>query len=266
MTRSTSWCGRWLAGLLVLCCVQALAAGAPVIRQIADLDQGWLSFPELRNFWGRENVSFLAFEDRPGTFMRVFVPAGAIDPGTMKRRGLPRGGAGFKSVVFPEGVHHAVLSYWVRFPFGFDFVRGGKLPGLYGGAGNSGGHIPDGTDGFSFRLMWGKGGRGSVYAYVPTSVKWGSGFLVHQLHFVPGRWHRIVQELTLNDPGVANGEIKMWLDDNFVGRQSDVLIRTTDTLKINGLFFAVFFGGNDDTWAPPTDTHIDFYGFSLRGD
>lgn len=265
MSGAVSTWGRWATLLLVFICAPGFSADPPVVRQIADLDQGWQSFPELRNFWGRQNVTFLPFEDRPGTFMRVFVPAGAIDPGTMSRRGMPRGGAGFKSLVFPDGVDHAVLSYWVRFPEDFDFVRGGKLPGLYGGVGNSGGRIPDGTDGFSFRLMWGKGGRGSVYAYVPTSVKYGSGFLVHQFHFMPGRWHRVVQELKLNDPGASNGEIKMWLDNRFVGEATNVLVRTVDSLQINGLFFDVFFGGNDDSWAPLANTHIDFYGFSLRG-
>lgn len=235
------------------------------IVSIADLDLGWASFPALKNYWGRNNVSFHSFDDRPGTFMRVFVPAGAIDPGTMHRRRLPRGGAGFKSDAFPSGVDHAVLSYWVRFPLSFDFVRGGKLPGLYGGKGNSGGKIPNGKDGFSFRLMWNKGGRGSVYAYVPGGVRYGTVYLRHKLSFQPGRWHHIVQELKLNRPGYSDGIVRMWLDDALVGEAVGVRMRTINELKINGMFFDVFFGGNDDSWAPKWDTHIDFYGFSLRG-
>ena len=35
--------------------------------------------------------------------------------------------------------------YRVKFGEGFDFVRGGKLPGLNGGVGNVGGDRPDGT-------------------------------------------------------------------------------------------------------------------------
>lgn len=258
-----------LAWSLLFTVVAGAAAGEMPkpnnIVSIADLGLGWASFPTLKNSWGRNNVSFHSFDDRPGTFMRVFVPAGAIDPVTMRRRGLPRGGAGFKSVAFPGGVEHAVLTYWVRFPLGFDFVRGGKLPGLYGGKGNSGGKIPNGKDGFSFRLMWNKGGRGSVYAYVPTSVRWGSGYLVKKLSFTPGRWHHVVQELKLNRPGHSDGSLRMWLDDVLVGEAGGIRMRTIDELKINGMFFDVFFGGNDDSWAPKWDTHIDFYGFSLRG-
>ena len=44
------------------------------------------------------------------------------------------------------------LRYYVKFPAGFDFSRGGKLPGLYGGpvGSESGGHH---GDGFSTRYM-----------------------------------------------------------------------------------------------------------------
>lgn len=48
------------------------------------------------------------------------------------------------------------LSYEVRFSDDFDWVKGGKLPGLYGGRGASGGlrEDQDLEAGFSARLMW----------------------------------------------------------------------------------------------------------------
>jgi hypothetical protein len=67
------------------------------------------------------------------------------------------------------------LSYYVRFSENFDFVKGGKLPGLFGGVGNSGGEIPDGTDGFSTRFMWRRNGdfkpQGSQYVASPVDSK-----------------------------------------------------------------------------------------------
>jgi hypothetical protein len=246
--------------------VAALAqggAGGQLLMQFSDLLDGVKSFPAMTNAWGMENLSFHPLEATAGNFLRVFVPRGAIDPGTMQKRGLPRGGAGFKSGVFANGVNRAILSYQVRFPVGFDFVRGGKLPGIYGGKGNSGGKIPDGTDGFSFRLMWGKGGRGNVYAYLPSSVKYGSGLFVHKFNFQTGRWHQIMQEVVLNTLGQADGVLRMWVDGQSLGEEKGILIRTVDSLRINGMFFDVFFGGNDDTWAPPRDTFIDFAKFRL---
>ena len=55
---------------------------------------------------------------------------------------------------FEAGYEAVEIEYRVKFGAGFDFVRGGKLPGLTGGEGNVGGDKPDGTDGFSARMHW----------------------------------------------------------------------------------------------------------------
>ena len=39
--------------------------------------------------------------------------------------------------------------------------------------------------------------------------------------------------------------------------------RTTDALRIRGIFFSTFFGGGDPTWSTPRDTHADFAAFVL---
>lgn len=55
-----------------------------------------------------------------------------------------------------------MVSYEVAFDEGFDWVKGGKLPGLRGGDANgcSGGSQADGSDCFSTRIMWRKSGEG----------------------------------------------------------------------------------------------------------
>lgn len=56
-----------------------------------------------------------------------------------------------------------MVSYEVAFDAGFDWVKGGKLPGLRGGlnsTGCSGGNEATGLDCFSTRLMWRKNGAG----------------------------------------------------------------------------------------------------------
>src|ERR1019366_926325 len=59
------------------------------------------------------------------------------------------------------------LRYYVRFDPGIDFVKGGKLPGLAGGNGNTGGHKPNGSDGWSARVMWRADGKIVQYVYHP---------------------------------------------------------------------------------------------------
>jgi hypothetical protein len=214
--------------------------------------------------WGADNQSFHNDAAIAGRLMRVRLLQGGIDPGTMARRGLPRSGTGFKARVLAEGAHSAQLSYRLRFAPGFDFVRGGKLPGLYGGLGHSGGAMPDGSDGFSLRLMWRERGGGEVYAYLPTSQVHGMSLLRGRLRFEPGRWHHIAQQVWLNRPGHDDGALRLWQDGVEVGVARDLRLRTTDALRIDGVFFDVFFGGNDDSWAARADTHIDFAEFELH--
>ena len=59
--------------------------------------------------------------------------------------------------------HSVLLTYEVAFASNFDFVKGGKLPGLRGGPdpdGCSGGNASTGSNCFSTRLMWRKQGAG----------------------------------------------------------------------------------------------------------
>ena len=52
----------------------------------------------------------------------------------------------------------------------FDFVRAGKIPGLAGGRTNTGGRKPDGTDGWSARMMW-RTSPSAAFFSVPSSVE-----------------------------------------------------------------------------------------------
>jgi hypothetical protein len=63
----------------------------------------------------------------------------------------------------PEPYQSMVLSYEVAFSEGFEWVKGGKLPGIRGGpnsSGCSGGTQPTGNNCFSIRLMWRPVGTG----------------------------------------------------------------------------------------------------------
>lgn len=71
--------------------------------------------------------------------------------------------APFNGESLQSGYERMLLSYEVWFPEGYEFVQGGKLPGLRGGtdqSGCSGGIQPDGTDCFSTRIMWRTNGAG----------------------------------------------------------------------------------------------------------
>jgi hypothetical protein len=78
----------------------------------------------------------------------------------------PDGGSQLYSMWSPSdgsSFQTMLLSYEIAFSPGYDWVRGGKLPGLRGGPdrlGCDGGREANGTNCFSMRLMWRAHGEG----------------------------------------------------------------------------------------------------------
>jgi len=131
--------------------------------QMTDLSSfGITYFPS-----GQQNVevvSSLPFDssrnpgDNDHSLIRVLYPAHSVNPAKS-----PVGGASFyASPIELSSAINVSLQYSIFFPAGFNWVRGGKLPGLYGGrTGCSGG--ADAEDCFSTRLMWRAKGAGELY-------------------------------------------------------------------------------------------------------
>ncbi len=236
------------------------STGEPVGR--GDLEQFFGGGLELRDdgSFGVDQARLVSAADAPAERMlRVSYPAGSAS-----RRADGEDGGMQAYLLLPDGpVDELDLTYQVRFPPGFDFVKGGKLPGLYGGSVTGGQDIPDGTDGFSTRYMWRKDGDGEVYAYLPTSEKTGTSIGRGCWSFPTGRWTAMHQRVRLNTPGRADGEVRVWQDGRQVLARSGLTFRTTDELQIDGLFFSTFFGGGDTSWASPVDQYADFAAFAV---
>ena len=65
-----------------------------------------------------------------------------------------------------ENANTIILKYELKMDPGFEFVKGGKLPGLYGGKpGCSGGKRAKNC--FSCRFIWKEDGLAGVYVYFP---------------------------------------------------------------------------------------------------
>jgi hypothetical protein len=195
--------------------------------------------------------------------MRVRYPADSASQLSAANSDSEHGGAQLYLARAEGPVDEAYLRYYVRFPAGFNFVKGGKLPGLYGGRANNGRKIPDGTNGFSTRYMWRAKGAGEVYAYLPTSVDHGTSLGRGKWQFPTDVWFELQQHVRLNTPGEMDGQVQVWLNGVLVFEQTGLTFRTVPDLKIEGLFFSTFFGGGDASWATPVDQYADFAGFSI---
>lgn len=155
------------------------------------------------------------------------------------------------------------LRYYLRFDPGFDFVKGGKLPGLAGGKGNTGGHKPNGLDGWSARIMWRPDGKIVQYVYYPDQPgEYGEDFVWDYggcpRFFKSGKWHCVETFVQMNTPGKKDGIIRSWLDGDKALEITGLRFRDIPDIKIDKLEFETFFGGGDASWATPRDQYSMF--------
>ncbi|KAG6375847.1 hypothetical protein JVT61DRAFT_2706 [Boletus reticuloceps] len=96
------------------------------------------------------------------SLLQLVYPVHSVNPGSK-----PEGGADFYATPLNlAGARNVTLEYSVFFPANFNWVKGGKLPGLFGGhTGCSGG--ASAQDCFSTRLMWRPHGVGELYLVRP---------------------------------------------------------------------------------------------------
>jgi hypothetical protein len=219
---------------------------------------GWLhSLPAYR-IWGVQNLAVQ--NEGPTRALEVTYPKGSINPATTT---APVGGAGF---IYPSPVPllSGCLTYELGFEPGFDFAKGGKLPGLYGGDAPSGG--ADTTRGFSTRYMWRAGGAGEVYAYIPEkNGQYGESISPGAWTFIPGQWQHLEQEVVVNHRGLHDGVLRVWVDGKLVASWTDILYRVSDDVLVSGLMFSTFFGGHDPSWASPRTQSSFFRDFRFYG-
>ncbi|KAI0668352.1 hypothetical protein C8Q78DRAFT_980244 [Trametes maxima] len=215
--------------------------------------------------------------------MKAHYPAGSY---TFSH--TPQGGFSFYAPG-PESVDlttakEATFGYSVYFPAGFDFVKGGKLPGLYGGDSDSeavscsGGRRDDGC--FSARIMWRTNGAGELYTYLPPDFDanqavcdippfstcnsvYGASVGRGSFTWKTGGRTTISQRVRLNDAGQENGELELFVGGESVVSVGGLVLRDSDAGRIRGIQMQTFFGGSDSSWASPVDQDVYFSDFSV---
>ncbi len=80
-----------------------------------------------------------------------------------------------------------------------------------------------------------------------------------------GVWHTIKTYVKMNKPGKEDGKIISWLDGKEVCNLT-LKFRDDESFGIDMFKFAVFFGGNDGTWAPDKDERIYLKDFLFQFD
>ncbi|PSC69467.1 methyltransferase type 11 [Micractinium conductrix] len=181
---------------------------------------------------------------------------------------------------FPDGVigASATLAYEVYFPPDFDWMLGGKLPGLRQGDECSGGRYADTC--FSFRLNWQEEGEAQGYFYAPiqrqvpefwrlpnTGQQGTSGIVVGRgaggMRFRRSAWNAVRIRLELNDPGVPNGLLEFAVNNVTGVSFRQAYFRGSPHQLIEHIFLQSFYGGHEAKWAPATAQRALFRRFAL---
>lgn len=169
-------------------------------------------------------------------------------------------------------------AYDIFFEDGFEFRLGGKLPGLCGGECYTGNAMPATGDGWSARIMWRKNGNAVQLIYFMGQIseygddfKWDLGGTIAQKQFTTGKWHRIVNKVSMNTvsapgKGDKNGRVQAWLDGELTLDVDTLRLRDYDTLHVDKFYLSTFHGGSSAEWAPTHDCYIRYDNFTISTD
>ncbi|RUS25014.1 hypothetical protein BC938DRAFT_472746 [Jimgerdemannia flammicorona] len=239
--------------------------------------------------YGREDITYPHPDPVGGTdkVLKILYPKNSINP-----RSGRVGGLGFHTKRLPEA-NEAYIEYEVYFAQEFKWVKGGKLPGLYGGRIEcAGGYrmvnpvshhhplpqpprfTPIPLTSLCPSLMWRANSAGEAYLYVPRSEQhstlfeypprtiadatYGISLGRGGFNFRDGGWTRVGIFVGLNDVDAQNGVLKVWIDDKEVVDFGKMVYRTQDTVRIAGVMFDTFFGGSKPGFEAAEDSYTYF--------
>ena len=186
-------------------------------------------------------------DTRYNKVMRAYFAKGTVGPDTH--------GAYWESPI--PGCTEIYFSYDVKFKPGFQWVIGGKIPGVFGGK-MAPGVMPGPTDGFSARVMWKENGRPVAYIYHQNQTTlFGNSYYWGDFAFTSGRWYNVTIRVVLNTIGSANGIYEGYIDGKLMFQKKDLKYRGVDAVKIEKMNISMFFGGSTQDWAPTRDEWID---------
>jgi hypothetical protein len=223
--------------------------------------------------YGQDHASVIK-DPEHGDTIKVVYPVGSGSSACVDEKSCSSAGGFVFRAPLPDGgnIKSALLSYWVKFDTGFDWVKGGKLPGLCGGECATGGREVD-PDRFSIRYMWRGGPAAEVYAYLtnPPNPGYGLDLGVGSWRWeADGKWHQIQLELILNTGNAKDGIIRVWYDQpttakpNFEQKNLTYYDRVKfPNLGIDKLIFSTFHGGHDASWSPRKESTAYFADFQL---
>lgn len=247
----------------------------PLVKlDITDLLNNWEnsdSWNIVQYDYGKDQTSY----DSGKEAIRVLYSKGSWAPSAGETDGY--GGFNFYASPATFPTNEACLQYNLKFEQNFDWVKGGKLPGMWiGNIGASGGNHD--VNGYSYRSAWHANGAAQAYLYIPkqqspdlgkqpgfiNSDVYGDALWRGQFAFDTNTWYSVKLYIKLNTFNGASphydGVIGMAI--NNTTHMFDKIVWTDNKQHtINGIMMDTFFGGSDISWASSQTTYSYFRNF-----
>lgn len=280
---------------------EAAGVQGPVVKKIGkdyvweftDMSKNSIApFGVKKDIWGgaKPNINRKWVKDpknKKQTVLRVDYPKGTSTPSSKWNPKGVKGGTGIYAQPIPSDIlakaKFVVFEYEVYFPANFDFVKGGKLPGLYGTVGGNKFGCSGGNSAltcFSLRYMWRRKGDGEAYLYLPSNAKQDPGYckikpFTHcdpqygdsvgrgSFTFKLGGWTKITQLIGLGPAGKRSGTLKIWANGKLVIQNTKLVWRTDPKVTVQGFAVETFFGGSTADFRTTKDEYTLFKNFKL---
>ncbi len=211
--------------------------------------------------WVDRNVPAEIIEDSESAmggskYLRFNFPAGGVGPGQ---------GGGQWLTFIEGGQEELYFSYNLRFKPGFEWVHGGKVPGLRGGPLWNGFDAPPWNGGFAALLMWTGNGKLKFYYYHQDLNHEYGDTKDWEYFFTPGTWYNITQRVVLNTIGANGGNndgiLEGYVNGQLVSQVTGLKFRNISSIKIDQLYLTSFYGGSGAEYAPQNDQYLDLDDF-----
>ncbi len=250
---------------------------AQLFSDFSKCRQGLLSEKSLRRAFGVHKASFVVgYFKRIRLWFRNVAPRLEVlkhESDMVVRCYFPSDGFGpfigsSWRIPFKRASASTSLKFMVYVPRNFDFVKGGKLPGLAGGKGNSGGAIPTGYDGWSVRFMFKEHGNLCAYLYYPDmSERFGEKRFLESngdlLRLKRGGWNELLLSVELNSIDKNDGKVTCALNGTVGLELNSITFRKDERLKADYFMFSCFMGGGDSSYAPSRNQYLLFKDFLI---
>ena len=160
------------------------------------------------------------------------------------------------------------FSYDVMFKPGFEFVLGGKLPGVGGGPKSSGAGVkPAWDEGFTATLAFHPEGKIVFYTYNQNQPGDYGQVIGWNVNVTPGSWHNLTIRVVMNtvdgNGGRNDGILEGFFDGQLVCQQTQMCFRNLTSIGTDLLKIYSFFGGGDDRFRNTRDEWIKLDNFVM---